>query len=410
MAENYLRFIISGKETSMALNFEFLTPTKIVFGRGASDKIGDLLTEQGSKKTLVVYGSGSVVRSGLLGRVLAHMDDAGIGHVELGGVVPNPHLSKVYEGVDLGRKEGVDFILAVGGGSTIDTAKAIAYGLAYDGDVWDFYEHTKTAVSCYPVGSILTIAAAGSETSNGSVITNEKTGSKRPFDTELGRPKFAVMDPELTMTLPDYQTQSGAADIMMHTMERYFTCVDTMEITDAIAEGLMRVVMKHAKILHEDPANYDSRAELMWSGSLAHNGLTGIGTDGGDWSCHQLEHEVGGMFDVAHGAGLAALWGSWARYVWKDAPERFVRFAVRVHGIEPSDNTEETVMKGIEAQEAFYRSVGMPTSLKELGIAPTDDQKKEMAKRCYAACGGPQGSVKKLDENDMYQVYCLADH
>ncbi len=394
----------------MALGFDFYTPTKIVFGKGASNRIGELLKEQGSRKTLVVYGSGSVVRSGLLARVLGHIDEAGIGHCEIGGVVPNPHLSTVYEGIELGRKEGVDFILAVGGGSVIDTAKAISYGLAYDGDVWDFYEHTKEAKACYPVGSILTIAAAGSETSDGSVITNEKTGSKRAFGTEFGRPKFAVMDPELTMTLPDYQTMSGATDIMMHTMERYFTCIDTMDITDAIAEGLMRVVMKHAKILHETPDNYESRAEMMWSGSLAHNGLTGIGTDGGDWSCHQLEHEIGGMFDVAHGAGLAALWGSWARYVWKDAPERFARFAVEVHGVRPGSSTEETVMEGIKAQEEFYRSIGMPTSLSELKVSATDEQKREMAKRCFIACGGPQGSVKKLSEEDMYQIYCLADH
>ena len=393
----------------MALDFTFQTPTKIVFGRGASDKIGDLLKEQGSKKTLVVYGGGSVIRSGLLDKVLSHMEQAGIGHARIGGVVPNPHLDKVYEGIDLARKEGADFILAVGGGSVIDTAKAIAYGLANEGDVWDFYEHTRTAKACFPVGSILTIAAAGSETSNGSVITNEKTGSKRAFDTEFGRPRFAVMDPELTMTLPDYQTQCGAADIMMHTMERYFTCIDTMEITDSIAEGLMRVVMKNAQILHESPTDYDARAELMWSGSLSHNGLTGIGTDGGDWSCHQLEHEVGGMFDVAHGAGLAALWGSWARYVWKSAPHRFVSFAVNVHGIAPGKDDEETIMKGIEAQEAFYRSIGMPTSFKELGISPTDAQKHEMAERCFAACGGPQGSVQKLNIEDMYKIYCMAD-
>ena len=400
----------SRKESYMALGFDFYTPTKIVFGKGSSDRIGELLKEQGSRKTLVVYGSGSVVRSGLLERVLKKMDETGISHCELGGVVPNPRLSKVYEGINLARKEGVDFILAVGGGSVIDTAKAISYGLADDGDVWDFYEHTRQAKACYPVGSILTIAAAGSETSDGSVITNDKTDSKRAFGTDFGRPKFAVMDPELTMTLPDYQTMSGATDIMMHTMERYFTCIETMEITDAIAEGLMRVVMKHAKILHEEPKNYESRSEMMWSGSLAHNGLTGIGTDGGDWSCHQLEHEVGGMFDVAHGAGLAAVWGSWARYVWKDAPDRFVNFAIRVHGVMPGADTEETVMKGIQAQEDFYRSIGMPTSLSELGVSPTDEQKREMAKRCFAACGGPQGSVKKLQEEDMYQIYCLADH
>lgn len=328
--------------------------------------------------------------------------------MELGGVVPNPLLSKVYEGIELCRAEGVDFILAVGGGSSIDSSKAIAYGLANEGDVWDLYEHTKTAAACKPVGVVLTIAAAGSETSNGSVITNEKNGEKRAYDDDLARPKFAVMNPEFTMTLPDYQTESGCTDMMMHTMERYFTNGGNMEITDSIAEGLLRTIKENAVILHHDPENYEARAEVMWAGSLAHNGLTGCGNDGGDFSSHMLEHEMGGMFNVTHGAGLAAIWGSWARYVYRNCLHRFVRYAVNVMDVEHTGNDEETALKGIEAMEEFYHSIGMPTNMGELGIHPTEEQIHEMAVRCAAACGGSQGSARVLYQEDMEKIYRMA--
>lgn len=387
----------------MANNFQYYAPTNVVFGRDAQYQVGALVKETGAKKVLIHYGGKSAEASGLLDQVKHSLDDCEIAYVTLGGVVPNPHIGKVYEGIAICKEENVDFILAVGGGSVIDSAKAIAYGIANDGDVWELYEHTAQATACAPVGVVLTIAAAGSETSCGSVITNEKTGKKRAYDNNLARPKFAVLNPELTMTLPDYQTQSGCVDMLMHTMERYFTNGGNMEITDSIAEGVMRTIIKYAQILHSDPRNYDARAEIMWAGSVAHNDLTGCGSIG-DWSCHQLEHELGGMFDVTHGAGLAAVWGSWARYVYKDCMHRFVNFAVNVMGVEHTDN-ETTALKGIEAVEDFYRSISMPTNLRELGVDPTDEQIKAMAKSCLIACGGSQGSAKVLYEADMIQIY-----
>lgn len=392
----------------MANNFEYYAPTKVVFGRGAEEQVGRLVKGAGGSKVLIHYGGKSAVRSGLIDRLKGALDEAGVAHVELGGVVPNPLLSKVYEGIELCRAEGVDFILAVGGGSSIDSSKAIAYGLANEGDVWDLYEHTKRAAACKPVGVVLTIAAAGSETSNGSVITNEKNGEKRAYDDDLARPKFAVMNPEFTMTLPDYQTESGCTDMMMHTMERYFTNGGNMEITDSIAEGLLRTIKENAVILHHDPENYEARAEVMWAGSLAHNGLTGCGNDGGDFSSHMLEHEMGGMFNVTHGAGLAAIWGSWARYVYRNCLHRFVRYAVNVMGVEHTGNDEETALKGIEAMEVFYHSIGMPTNMRELGIHPTEEQIHEMAVRCAAACGGSQGSARVLYQEDMEKIYRMA--
>ena len=388
-------------------NFIYHTPTQVVFGRGAEGHTGELVKAQGCKKVLIHYGGGSVVRSGLLDRIKASLDQAGAAYTELGGVVPNPRLSLVYQGIALCRKEGVDFILAVGGGSVIDSAKAIAYGLAEEADVWELYDHTRRAKACLPVGVVLTIAAAGSEMSNSSVITKDEGGVKRGYNDDICRPKFAIMNPELTMTLPPYQTASGCTDILMHTMERYFTPNGTMELTDSIAEGLMRTVMANAAVLRDDPANYDARAEIMWAGSLSHNGLTGCGGDGGDFACHGLEHEMGGMFDVTHGAGLAAVWGSWARYVYRDCLDRFVRFAVNVMGVE---NAEDIALKGIEAMEDFYRSIHMPTCFSELGISPTQEQLETMAKMCIVAGGGKKGAAKVLYEADCLKIYQMANH
>ena len=391
-------------------NFTYYTPTKVVFGKGAEDQAGTLVKAQGCKKVLIHYGGGSVVRSGLLGKIKASLDRELVAHVELGGVVPNPRLSLVYRGIELARKEGVDFILAVGGGSVIDSSKAIAYGLAEDGDVWELYDHVRAAKACLPVGAVLTIAAAGSEMSSSSVITKDEGGVKRGYNNEICRPKFAIMNPELTMTLPPYQTASGCVDILMHTMERYFTPNGTMDLTDSLAEGLMRTVMKNARLLKDNPQNYDARAEVMWAGSLSHNGLTGCGSDGGDWAPHGLEHEMGGMFDVTHGAGLAAVWGSWARYVYRDCLPRFVKFAVDVMGVDGGGTPEEVAMRGIEAMEDFYRSIHMPTCFSELGIAPTQEQLKTMAKMCSVASGGPKGAAKALYEADMLKIYEMANH
>ena len=385
--------------------FQYYTPTRVVFGNGTENQVGSLVKAQGGHKVLIHYGGGSVVRSGLLGRVKESLAAEGIPFVELGGVVPNPRLSLVYQGIDLCRREGVDFILAVGGGSVIDSGKAIGYGMTNEGDVWDFYAHTRVPSACLPIGVVLTIAATGSEMSNSSVITKEEGGIKRSCNTDLARPAVAVMNPQLTLTLPDYQTSCGCTDILMHTMERYFTNGGSMEITDSMAEALMRTVITNAKILHDDPQNLDARAEIMWAGSLSHNGLTGCGNDGGDWASHMLEHELGGMFDVAHGAGLAAVWGSWARYVVDHCLERFVRFAVNVMGIEAGSDARATALQGIEAMEAFFASIGMPTRIPGLGIVPTHEQLEEMAKSCAAACGGKKGSARVLHEADMLAIY-----
>ena len=386
-------------------NFNYYTPTRVVFGRGTESETGALVKAQGCGKVLVHYGGGSVVRSGLLDRVYRSLDEAGISYVSLGGVVPNPRLSLVYEGIELCRKEGVDFILAVGGGSVIDSAKAIGYGLANEGDVWDFYEGKRMPSGCMPIGVVLTISAAGSEMSNSSVITNENGWLKRGCNTDYGRVKFAVMNPEITMTLPKYQTASGCVDIMMHTMERYFNQSENMELTDGISEHLIRTVMRNAKILMDEPDNYDARAEVMWAGSLSHNGLTGCGTDGGDWASHQLEHELGGMFDVAHGAGLAAVWGSWARYVLDARPARFAQFAVNVMGVEPGADDTETALKGIAAMEEFYRSIEMPVCVKDMGIEMTEEQMQELAEKCSFFGERTIGCVKKLNKDDIYQIY-----
>ena len=390
-------------------NFNLFTPTKVVFGKDTESQTGALVKAFGGQKVLLHYGSGSVVRSGLLDKIKASLQAEGIAFTELGGAVPNPRLALVYEGIALGKKEGVDFVLAVGGGSAIDSAKAIAYGLAEpEQDVWDLYEHTRTAKACLPIGVVLTLSATGSEMSDSSVITKEEGGIKRGYNDEICRPKFAVMNPELTMTLPDYQTACGCVDILMHTMERYFVSGNRMQLTDGIAEALMRTVIRNARILRDDPQNGDARAEIMWAGSLSHNGLTGCGNNGNDFATHKLEHELSGMFDVAHGAGLAALWGSWARYVYREAMPRFERFAVQVMGVTPAADAAETALRGIEAMEELYRFLRMPTSMSELGLHPTDEQLRLLAQKCSVACGGVTGSAKRLREEDMLAIYKMA--
>ncbi len=389
-------------------DFKYFTPTKVLFGKNTEDKVADLIQEFGGKKVLIHYGGGSVIRSGLMQRVTDKLDAAGISYVKLGGAVPNPHLSLVYEGIELCKKEGVDFLLAVGGGSAIDSAKAIGYGLMNEGDVWDFYDYKRQAKASMPLGVILTLAATGSEMSDSSVITKEEGLVKRGYSSDYGRPKFAILNPELTMTLPDYQTACGYTDIMMHTMERYFTNGGNMEITDSMAEALLRTVKENAKILARDPKNYDARAEVMWAGSLSHNGLTGCGNDGGDWMTHKLEHELGGLYDVAHGAGLAALWGSWARYVYKNCLPRFKRYAINVMGVPAVGSDEEIALKGIEAMEDFYREIKMPTNLRELGVEASDEDLKLMAHKCAVGVNGGKGSARFLKEEDMLEIYKMS--
>lgn len=389
-------------------NFKYYTPTKVLFGKGTENQVGQLVKEQNCKKVLIHYGMGSVVRSGLLDKVKSALDEKHISWIELGGAVPNPRLSLVYEGIELAKKEGVDFILAVGGGSAIDSAKAIGYGVYNEGDVWELYDRKRQATGCVPIGVVLTMAATGSEMSHSSVITKEEGWIKRGYSSDYGRPVFAIMNPELTMTLPDYQTACGCTDILMHTMERYFVSGSTMEMTDTLSEALMRTVIKYSLILEKDPNNYEARAEIMWAGSLSHNGLTGCGASGVDFATHGLEHELGGLYDVAHGAGLAALWGSWARYVYKDCLHRFHRFAIEVMGVKDEGSEEEVALKGIEAVEDFFRKIHMPTTMTELGIQPTEEEMELMAHKCSIASGGKKGSAKALVEEDMLSIYRMA--
>ena len=380
-------------------NFQFYTPTKVVFGKDTEKRAGELIKEQKGSRVLVHYGTGSVKKSGLLDKVYASLDGAGISYVSLGGAVPNPRLSLVYEGIELCKKEGVDFILAVGGGSAIDSAKAIALGTKYEGDVWDLYLKKASAGDAIPLGVILTIAATGSEMSDSTVITNEEGWLKRGLHSDLVRPHFAIMNPELTYTLPEYQTMSGCTDILMHTMERYFSHEMDTDLVDGMAESLLKSVMRAAKVLLKDPKNYNARAEILWAGSLSHNGLTGCGR-AGDWACHQLEHELGGMFDVAHGAGLAAVWGSWARYVYKDDVARFAKFAVNVMGIAYDyADPEKTVLLGIEAMENFFRSIHMPV---------TREQIDELAYKCTYMGQRTIGGIKKLGKEDIVKIYEMA--
>lgn len=392
-------------------DFSYYTPTEVAFGASSEEKITKLVKRHGGTNVLIHYGGSSAERSGLLGKIRDMLKSENIPYAELGNVVPNPRLSKVYEGIDLCRREHVDFILAVGGGSVIDSAKAIAYGLAYDGDVWDFFERKAKARSSYPVGAVVTIPAAGSEMSSGCVITNEKGNLKRAYDSNFGRCRFAIMNPERTYTLPTYQTACGAVDIMMHTMERYFSHDDDMTLTDTLAEGLLRTVKTSIFEVLADSTNYRHRSQIMWASSLAHNDLTGCGTTA-DFATHLLEHELSAMFDVAHGAGLAAIWGSWARYAYHENVSRFARFAVNVMDIDNDfTDLEHTALRGIKAMEDFYRAIGMPTSIKELiGREATDEEIIKMADQCSCNDRITVGNLKKLNREDMIAVYRMANH
>lgn len=390
------------------VNFQYYAPTKVVFGKDTELQTGALAKEFGANKVLVHYGGNSAVKSGLLERMCNSLKEANLPYVTLGGVVPNPRLSLVYKGIDLVKKEGVDFLLAVGGGSVIDSCKAIGYGVYNDCDPWLFYSKQAQAKGCLPVAAVLTIAAAGSEMSHSSVITNEDGWLKRGYSTDYARCKFAVMNPELTYTLPSYQTASGCVDIMMHTMERYFSHEPHTELTDRFCESLIRTVMHNAQILMEHPTDYHARAEVMWASSLSHNGLTGCGTVG-DWASHQIEHELGGMFDVAHGAGLSAIWGSWARYVYQENIAKFVQFATHIMDIPDTYGTlQEIALAGICAMEDFYRSIHMPTSLSELGIHPTDAQIEELSEKCVFFGKRTVGTFKVLKAEDIQKIYQAA--
>ncbi|MGI5059214.1 iron-containing alcohol dehydrogenase [Treponema pectinovorum] len=394
------------------LNFYYYAPTKVVFGKNTEEKAGELVKDFGGSKVLVHFGGNSAKKSGLLNRVINSLKEAGLTVFELGGVVPNPHLKKVQEGIDLVKKEKIDFILAVGGGSVIDSAKGIAMGALTEKPVWDFYLGKEKPGKCLPVGAILTISAAGSEMSCSSVITNEDGFIKRGLNNDYYRPKFAILNPELTMSLPAYQTFAGCADILMHTMERYFARdKDHSMMVDSIAIGLLKTVIYYSKILVKRPNDYTARAEIMWAGSLSHNTLTGP-FGNGDWATHQLEHELSGMFDVTHGAGLAALWATWARYVYKEDLDRFVTFATDVFGI-PAPKTQsdkdDVANAGIDAMEQVFRDINMPVSIRQLNLPEWNEQIIEkLAEKASFGNSRTLGAIKKLDKSDMKEIYRLA--
>ena len=394
----------------MIKDFNFYAPTRIVFGRNSEDQLAQLIKENGGQRVLVHYGGGSARRSGLLDKIFTMLQAAGISYVELGGVVPNPLLSMVEKGIALCREENIDFILAVGGGSVIDSAKAIGYGVGYAGDVWDFWDGKAVPQSCLPIGVMLTIPAAGSEMSSSCVITKDEGLVKRGVNSDLCRARFCIMNPERTYTLPPYQTAAGITDIMMHTMERYFSKYEDMTLTDAIAEALLRTVKDCAAEVLKHPEDYRNRAQIMWAGSLAHNDLTECGTEK-DFATHKLEHELSALFGVTHGAGLAALWGSWARYVMPRHISRFVQFAVNVMGVTNDfAHPEETALKGIEAMEQFYRSIGMPTSIPELiGRKVTDEEIADMVTKCSRGGAITVGAMEVMRPSDMEAVYRKAN-
>ena len=392
-------------------NFNYYAPTQVAFGRNTESQVAELVKKHGGSKVLIHYGGQSAIRSGLLAKVEQILTEAGIAYVKLGGVKPNPRLSLVRKGIELCKEENVDFLLAVGGGSVIDSCKAISSGRFYQGDVWTLYEHKDHATQYLPIGCILTIPAAGSEMSNGSVITNDEVESwlKKDYCVDEFRCKFAIMNPELTFTLPAWQTACGITDMMMHTMERYFSKDDDMETTDAIAEAILRTCMKEGPLALANPTDYTCRANIMWAGTLAHNDLTGCGTTG-DWATHNIEHELSGLFDVSHGAGLAAVWGSWARYTRNENLPRFARFAHNVMGIDTTTMSDmEASETGIKAMEQFFRSIGMPTDIHTLvGKDITDAEIEEMAQKCTNGDTTTIGGLKILHAADIVKIYQMA--
>ena len=391
-------------------DFNFYAPTRVVFGVNSEDQLPQLIRQYGGTKVLIHYGSGSARRYGLLDKVEQMLHEADIPFVGLGGVVPNPLLSKVKEGIGLCCREEVDFILAIGGGSVIDSAKAIGYGVPYEGDVWDFWEGIATPKKCLPIGVMLTIPAAGSEMSSSCVITKDEGLIKRGINSDLCRCKFAIMNPERTYTLPPYQTAAGATDIMMHTMERYFSKYEDMTLTDAISEALLRTVKDAVFEVLKNPEDYRHRAQIMWAGSLAHNDLTECGTEK-DFATHRLEHELSALFGVTHGAGLAAIWASWARYVLDKHVSRFAQFAVNVMGISNDfSDPKATAERGIVAVEQFYKAIGMPTSIPELvGREVTNDEIKEMVRKCSRDGQITVGAMEVLRAKDMEAIYRMAN-
>ena len=386
-------------------NFNFYSPTEFVFGMGRENECGELVKKYGGTKVLIHYGGGSAVRSGLIDRVKASLDAAGIPHVELGGVKPNPHDSLVYKGIEIVRENGIDFILAVGGGSTIDSSKAIAMGAVYDGDFWDFYDGKASAAAALPIGVVQTIAAAGSEGSGDSVVTKEDGMLKRGASSEHIRPKFAVQNPALLCTLPAYQTACGITDIMAHVFERYFTNTLEVEITDRLCEAVLLTMVKEGPRAIADPANYQVRANIMWAGTVAHNGVVGCGRSQ-DWNSHAIEHELSALYDCAHGAGLAVIMPAWMEYVVDHNVMRFAQMATRVFGCQMNfENPKATALEGIKAFRRFLHSIGMPINFAELGA-----KEEDIPKMVEKLNPGDGWGFVPLKAKDVTAIYTIAAH
>lgn len=387
-------------------NFTFYSPTYFVFGKETECEAGKYVRRFGGNKVLIHYGGGSVKRTGLLDRVIASLEEENLSYVELGGVMPNPRSGLVYEGIELCKRENIDFILAVGGGSTIDSAKAIAAGVKYTGDFWDFYEKGIPVYKALPVGTILTIAAAGSEGSPDTVITHEDGMYKRGATGEALRPVFSILNPELTFTLPAFQTACGIADIMAHVFERYFTNTKDVEITDRLCESVLLTMIKESPKVIENPEDYEARANIMWAGMIAHNNLCGVGRDQ-DWSSHIIEHELSALYDVAHGAGLAVIFPAWMKYVMKHDINRFAQMAVRVWGCNMDfASPETTAIEGIRRLEEFWKSLGLPLNFQELGAKEEDIpfMVQNIGLKADEAIGG----FVALYNEDIEKIYRLA--
>lgn len=386
-------------------NFDFYSPTYFLFGKDREKECGSNVKKFGGSKILIHYGGGTVVKSGLLDRVKKSLEKEGISYEELGGVLPNPRSSLVYKGIDLCRREKIDFILAVGGGSVIDSAKAIALGTLYEGDFWDFYEGKAEPVKAIPIGTILTIAAAGSEGSGSSVITKDEGMVKRGTGGDCIRPKFSILNPALTTTLPAYQTACGATDIMAHVFERYFTNTKNVETTDRLCEAVLLAMIHEVPKVVKNPEDYEARANIMWAGMVAHNDIVGVGRSQ-DWNSHGIEHELSGLYDCAHGAGLAVIMPAWMQYVMNHNTLRFAQMAVRIWGCEMNfEDPEETAIKGIQSFKTFLTSIGMPVSFEELGAREEDIP---LLVEKFGLGEGKTGGFVALDSKDVEAIYRLA--
>ncbi len=387
-------------------DFEFVSPTHFVFGHDAELKAGAMLAERGARKVLIHYGGGSAVESGLIDRMKSTLDNAGVEHVLLGGVRPNPEVGLVREGVALCKEHGIDWILAVGGGSVIDSAKAIAVGAYYDGDVWDFFETKRQTSDVLPIAVVLTIPAAGSEASKNTVVSNDELGLKSGYPNNAQRPKLAFMNPELTFTLPPYQTAAGLTDMFCHLLERFFDDVRPVPVTDNLNLSLMKTVRAEAPRVLVDPDNYDARANVMWAGMLCHQGLAGVGRHE-DWATHGLEHELSALDpSITHGAGLAVMFPAWMEYVYGENPARFAYYGREVFGLAPTGDVEDDALSAIDETRSFFASLGMPVTLAELGIG--EDDIESMIPTLKENKGEPFGSFMKLSMDDAREIYRLA--